>query len=327
MLVLVRIGQAVQEMAHAIEARALLVVGLDHHPGGIRRIGMEEHGVLGIRIVVPHVQRLDVDGRQFPVLERVIAARDKAAQLFLAAHREPVLVKMHAAVHQHAFQLRRLAQELQVFVRRAEAHYPLDTGAVVPGAVEKDHFAGGRQMLDIALEEPLPALVIRGLVQRHHASATRVQVLHVALDGAALAGGVTALEQDHDFLAALAHPVLYLEQFDLQLFFLRLVFGAAHPGAVRVTGGQRRVIALLVAAMRRMRHRQRGGPVADRFDRGGARIGRRRFRGHGHRGGGVHQRLAAAGSGSGAGRGRLGFRHGDLLGKKAENYRPLIRAG
>jgi hypothetical protein len=37
-------------------------------------------------------------------------------------------------------------------------------------------------------------------------------VLHEALDGAALASGVAALEQDDDFLAGFLDPALYLEQ-------------------------------------------------------------------------------------------------------------------
>ena len=157
--VLVRVVQRVQEVADAVESCALLVVGLDDRPRRVGGVGMEEHRLLGGGVVVPFVQRLDVDGRQLPVLERIVAARDEAPQLFLAAHREPVLEQQDAAVGEHALQLRRLAHELQVLQRRTEAHDPLDAGAVVPGAVEEDHLAGGGQVLDVALEIPLALLL------------------------------------------------------------------------------------------------------------------------------------------------------------------------
>jgi hypothetical protein len=41
-------------------------------------------------------------------------------------------------------------------------------------------------------------------------------MLHEALDGAALAGGIAALEQDDDALARLLHPGLQLQQLGLQ---------------------------------------------------------------------------------------------------------------
>ena len=65
----------------------------------------------------------------------------EAAALLLAADREPELDQVDAAAHQVALELRRLAHELQVFVVGAEAHHPLDAGAVVPGAVEQHDLA------------------------------------------------------------------------------------------------------------------------------------------------------------------------------------------
>ena len=52
----------------------------------------------------------------------------------------------------------------------------------------------------VALEVPLAALVLGGLFERDDARAARVEVLHEALDRAALAGGVAAFEQDDDLL-------------------------------------------------------------------------------------------------------------------------------
>ena len=83
---------------------------------------------------------------------------------------------------------------------RAEAHHPLDAGAVVPGAVEQHDLAAGRQMRHVALEVPLRALALGRRRQRHDAADARVEPLGDALDDAALAGGVAALEQDDDLL-------------------------------------------------------------------------------------------------------------------------------
>jgi hypothetical protein len=143
----------------------------------------------------------------------------EAAALLGPADREPELDQVHTAAHQHAFELGRLAHELGVLVVGAEAHHPFDAGAVVPGAVEQRDLAGGRQVLHVALEIPLAAFQFRGLFQRDDAGAPRVQVFHEALDGAALARRVAALEQDHHLLAGFLDPGLQLEQFDLQRYF------------------------------------------------------------------------------------------------------------
>jgi hypothetical protein len=62
----------------------------------------------------------------------------------------------------------------------------------------------------------------------------RVQVLGEALDRAALARGVAALEHHHQLLAGVLDPALQPEQLDLQLALLDLVLAAVHPLAVGV---------------------------------------------------------------------------------------------
>ena len=118
--------------------------------------------------------------------------------------------------------------------RRAEAHHPLDAGAVVPGPVEQHDLTGGGQVLDVALEIPLGGFAFGGLLQRDDARAARVQVLHESLDGAALACGVTALENDDVPLAVGLAPLLQLQQLDLQQPLLLLVFVTRHPFVVRI---------------------------------------------------------------------------------------------
>ena len=63
--------------------------------------------------------------------------------------------------------------------------------------VEQRNLALGREIRDVTLEVPLALLALGRLVQRDNLSAARIQMLSEALDRAALAGRITALEQDH----------------------------------------------------------------------------------------------------------------------------------
>jgi hypothetical protein len=72
-------------------------------------------------------------------------------------------------------------------------------------------------MWRVALEVPLGALALGRRRQGHDAADARIEPLGDALDHAALAGGVAALEQHHDLeLAGADHPVLQLHELALQ---------------------------------------------------------------------------------------------------------------
>ena len=102
---------------------------------------------------------------------------------------------------QHSLELRRRPQEVPVLRVRAEAHHPLDAGAVVPGAVEDHDLTRRRQVGDVALEVPLGALPLGRRRQRDHAGVPRVHVLDDPLDGPALPGRVAALDDDEEPVA------------------------------------------------------------------------------------------------------------------------------
>src|SRR5271166_4541375 len=235
--VLVRVRQRGEEVLHAVDARALLVVGLDDRPGRVGGVGVEEHRLLRLGVVVPLVERRLVDRRQLPLLERIGLARGEAASLRLAGDREPVFEQADAGAHQHPLDLGALAHEFEIFVGLAEAHDALDAGAIVPGAIEEHDLAGGGQMPDVALEIPLRALALVRLLQRHDARAARVEMLHEALDGAALAGGVTPLEQNHDLFAGFLDPVLRFQELRLQGQHALHVMGFADLGLVGIVAG------------------------------------------------------------------------------------------
>ena len=116
----------------------------------------------------------------------------------------------------------------------AEAHHPFHPGPVVPRAVEHDDLARRGQMRHVTLEVPLSPLPLGRLGQRHDRGPARVQVLGEALDRAALAGRVAALEDDHDALPGGLHPVLQLDQLDLERPLEVLVLGPRHLLGVRV---------------------------------------------------------------------------------------------
>jgi hypothetical protein len=89
------------------------------------------------------------------------------------------------------------------------------------------------------MEVPLAALSVGRPGQRHHPRGPRVEVLHEALDRAALTGRVTILEQDHVLGAGFLCPVLKLQQLDLERVLLPFVLIAFHPLLVRIVGTPR----------------------------------------------------------------------------------------
>jgi hypothetical protein len=103
-----------------------------------------------------------------------------------------------------------------VYCSQRLPHDALDTGPVVPAAIEQHDLAAGRQMGGIALEIPLRALALVGSRQRGDPADARIEALRDPLDDAALAGGVAALENDDDLELLVQHPVLQLDQLALQ---------------------------------------------------------------------------------------------------------------
>ncbi len=193
-----------------------LVVALHHVPGRLRGVGVQEHLVLGPRVVLPAGDRLDVHRRELPALHRVRQALPEAPLLLGVADREPVLAQQQAGLGEHPLEDRGLVQELPVLLLGAEAHHPLDPGAVVPAAVEQHDLPGGGQVLDVPLEVPLGALALGRRGQCGDPGDARVQILRHPLDRAALAGRVAPLEDHHQPGTLGPHPLLELHQLVLE---------------------------------------------------------------------------------------------------------------
>src|SRR6266404_3676002 len=183
----VLVGELRQEMGDAIEPGALLVVGIDDEPRRLLAVGVLQHQILGARILDPVLARFEVHRAQLPALDRVAHALGEALFLLPVIHREPVLDQVDSRADQHLLELRASAEEFAILLVGAEAHHPLDPGAVVPAAVEQDHLAARRQMGDVALKVPLSALLLGRRAERHDAADARVEALADPLDDAALA--------------------------------------------------------------------------------------------------------------------------------------------
>ena len=133
------------------------------------------------------------------------------------------MIRISPGAHQDPLEARSRAHELLVLVLGAEAHHPLDAGAVVPTAVEEDHLAAGRQLGDVALEVPLAALSLGRLAERHRAHHARVGSFGDPLDHATLAGGVAPLEEHRNPQASVDDPLLQPHQLLLKAGKLLLV--------------------------------------------------------------------------------------------------------
>src|SRR6185369_7490866 len=107
-------------------------------------------------------------------------------------------------------------QEQRMLLRRTESHHLLDTRPVVPGPVEQDDLTPRRQVRDIALVVPLPALPLGGCRQRGYPRDARAQIFGDALDGPALARGVATFKDDHDPGPGFPGPFLEPHEFGLK---------------------------------------------------------------------------------------------------------------
>ena len=95
-------------------------------------------------------------------------------------------------------------------------------------------------MAHVTLDVHLALLALGRRRQRHHAEDARTDPLGDGLDGAALAGAVAALEDDADLESLMTHPLLELDQLDMELrqflrVLLRLQFGGG-AGVFRLCG-------------------------------------------------------------------------------------------
>ena len=71
-LVLALVVDRREHAADGLEPRATLVVGADDGPGRVLAVGLAQHALEGLRVVVPFLDRLGVDVGNLPAIELVV---------------------------------------------------------------------------------------------------------------------------------------------------------------------------------------------------------------------------------------------------------------
>ncbi len=187
-----------EQVGDHVEPRPALVVALDDPPRRLGDVGVHHHLVLGPRVVLPAGDRLQVHRRELPAAHRVLEpGRGTGASCSASLTENQYLRSRMPSSTSSRSKIGHWCRNRWYSSLRAEAHHPLDAGPVVPGAVEQHDLAGGRQLVDVALEVPLAALAVARCRQRGDPGDAGVEVLGDPLDRAALAGRVATLE-DHD---------------------------------------------------------------------------------------------------------------------------------
>src|SRR5271165_1368440 len=115
-------------------------------PGRPGRVCRLEHVVASAGVIVPAAVGLQVHRRELPDLARIADARFKPPRLLLRVHLEPVFYQENAGLDDRLLELRRDLEEAPDLIHRAEFHYALDAGAVVPAAVKDHDLAAGGKM-------------------------------------------------------------------------------------------------------------------------------------------------------------------------------------
>src|SRR5215471_11842408 len=216
-------------MSDQVQPSPALVVGRDDVPGGLWRVGGLDHAPVGRRVVPPAPDRFNVHRAQLPMLKRIVDPGLEPTPLLVLAYIEKVLAQNDAILDDHlTFDRGGDQQEPLRLFFRAEAHNPLDSGPVVPRAVEEDDLACRREMCDVALRVDLRLLAVGGRGQCHVPVDARARAGGDPADHAPLAGRVPALEDHDDACPRGLDPSLQTGKLDLELRELLLEFLALH---------------------------------------------------------------------------------------------------
>ena len=119
------------------------------------------------------------------------------------------------------FKFRALFHKAVILLLVAKTHDSFNTCAVVPRTVKKNHFPTSRKMFNVALKIPLTQFPFIRLFQSHNASATRIHVLHEALNSAAFARRIPAFKKNNEQFH-LKGKLFLLVCFTIEAIFVRI---------------------------------------------------------------------------------------------------------
>src|SRR5262249_20879483 len=154
-------------------------------------------------------------GRRLAVLE--------SAQLLLGADGQPELDEDSAEIDLLTLEIVDLRIGALPFLRRGEALDALHQHPAVPGAVEDDHPSRGGQAAPEAPEVRMGLLLVGWSGDGHHAVIAGVHGAREPADGASLAGGVGALEDQDGRSAEFSQSAREPSQLTLEVPQLFLV--------------------------------------------------------------------------------------------------------
>ncbi len=170
-------------------------VGLDFVPWRNICACFGKHLVLVVEVLIPTHMGVFIVFFNFPLCERIGFGGFEAPILLLLADGEIEFDQDDARVNDKLFKIIDIVHEARVFAFGAQSEHGLNDGAVVPAAVEEDHFTGVGQLLCILLEIPLAGRFI--LAARHMYLYAVVAWIVVAQDGAndsTLLTGITSVK-------------------------------------------------------------------------------------------------------------------------------------
>src|SRR3954451_21432444 len=178
---------------HARKALRVPLHEVPRRPLGARAL---EHVLDGLAVGGPLAAVAPVLVRELVLLERVLLARLEALELLLVGEVQPQLHEYRAVPGEHLLEPVDLVVGAPPLLDGGEALDTLDQDPAVPGAVEDRHAAPAGQRGPEAPQPRVAQLVMgrRGVLL--HAHVARVELGHEALDRAALAARVPALEYD-----------------------------------------------------------------------------------------------------------------------------------
>src|SRR5262245_54994504 len=123
-------------MRNAIETSPLFVVGMQDVPGCVLAVRRFEHLVAGFGIVVPAGTGREVHGTELPLPHRIVDTSQEPPFLLRVTHLKPVLNQDDATTDDVLLDFRAQLEKPTMLFVGAETHHTLDTGPVVPAAIE-----------------------------------------------------------------------------------------------------------------------------------------------------------------------------------------------
>src|SRR6266540_3089641 len=189
-----------------------LAVGRDDVPGGVFGGAALQGDLVRLHVLRPELPLLEVRRVELPVLGGVLQAGPQAAALLLLGDVQETLDDGDALGRELALEAVDLVVPLAPLLRRHQVVHPDDQHILVVRAVEDAEVAGGRHLAADPPQEVVPALLGRRRLEGLDVAALRVEHPDDVLDGAVLAAGIHALQDQQHPAGAVAGGALGVQR-------------------------------------------------------------------------------------------------------------------